>query len=100
VPLPGVRSYLALLIFPFFPEIQYTTIWYELKFFKMEIQQIQGLLEQTSATFNEFKSTESETSRIQAQEQALKLARALERPRDAILKLAYTVRPIFPLQIS
>lgn len=63
-------------------------------FLTMDVQQIQGLLDQTKASFDDFKSTKAEASRIQAQEQALKLARALERPRDAILKLAFSVRPI------
>lgn len=57
----------------------------------MDIQQVEALLEQTTAAFNELKSAQNESTRIHAQEQALKLARSLERPRDAILKLAYTV---------
>lgn len=58
----------------------------------MDTLQIRSLLEQTKVALDDFESTKAETSRIQAHEQTLKLARALERPRDAILKLAYTVR--------
>lgn len=58
----------------------------------MDTQQIKCLLEQTKVALDDFESTQAETSRIKAREQALKLAGALERPRDAILRIAYTVR--------
>ncbi|KAJ5365282.1 hypothetical protein N7517_008168 [Penicillium concentricum] len=66
----------------------------------MHIKQIQGLSELTHASINEFVSTGAEASRVQAQERALQLSRALERPRDAILKLAFTPAILMAVKIA
>jgi hypothetical protein len=57
----------------------------------MDIQQLQNLLAETKAALDAFQSDVLEKSRIDAQDKAFQLARALERPRDAILKLSYAV---------
>lgn len=58
----------------------------------MDFQKIQTLLDQTKASIEDFQATGADTSRVQAQEQALKVSRLLERPRDAILRVANSVR--------
>lgn len=58
----------------------------------MDIQRIETLLTETQAGLDRFKASgESETSRVYTQEKAIQLARALERPRNAILKFSYSV---------
>lgn len=57
----------------------------------MDVQQLQSLLGEKKASFDAFQSDGLEKSRIDAQDKALQLARALQRPRDAILKLSYAV---------
>ena len=57
----------------------------------MDAEQIEALYKRAGASLEQFKSSGAETDRIKALEEALQVARALERPRDAILKLAYTV---------
>ncbi|OQE17284.1 hypothetical protein PENSTE_c021G06470 [Penicillium steckii] len=66
----------------------------------MDTLQIRSLLEQTKVALDDFESTKAETSRIKAHEQTLKLARALERPRDAILKLAYTPAIVMAAKVA
>ncbi|KAJ5689626.1 Plant methyltransferase dimerization [Penicillium macrosclerotiorum] len=66
----------------------------------MDIQRIQELLEKTKASFDNYKSNGVEASRIEAQEQAFRLARALERPRDAILKLAYSPAIVMAMKVA
>ncbi|KAJ5578047.1 Plant methyltransferase dimerization [Penicillium hispanicum] len=51
---------------------------------------IEELLEQTKASVDNFQLTGDDASRVQAQDRVLQIARILERPRDAILKLAYS----------
>jgi hypothetical protein len=57
----------------------------------MDIKQFQNLLAETKASLDAFQSDGLEKSRIDAQEKALQLARALERPRDAILKFSFSI---------
>ncbi|KAJ5358794.1 Plant methyltransferase dimerization [Penicillium cataractarum] len=66
----------------------------------MDIQQLQNLLAETKASLDSFQSDGLEKSRIDAQEKALQLARALERPRDAILKLAYAPSVVMAVKIA
>ncbi|KAJ5266971.1 hypothetical protein N7478_009779 [Penicillium angulare] len=66
----------------------------------MDIQQIEALLKHTQDSFHIYKSTGTETSRAHAQEQALQLARSLERPRDAILKLAYSPAIVMAVKVA
>ncbi|KAJ5729287.1 uncharacterized protein N7483_003795 [Penicillium malachiteum] len=56
----------------------------------MDIKHIKSLLAETSALIDEFESTNGDGSRVEAQEKATQLARALEIPRLAILKLAFS----------
>ena len=57
----------------------------------MDIQHIQNLLEETRRSIDLLQSNGGETARTSALENALKLSRALEHPRTAILKISYTV---------
>lgn len=57
----------------------------------MDTNTIQKLLRDVQESLDTYQSDTTETSRVEAQEKALKLARALEKPRDAILKIAYSV---------
>ena len=57
----------------------------------MDTDTIKELLIDVQVSLNAYLSDARETSRVAAQETALKLARALEKPRDAILKIAYSV---------
>ncbi|KAJ5092850.1 hypothetical protein N7456_008711 [Penicillium angulare] len=66
----------------------------------MDIQQIEALLKHTQDSFDIYKATGTETSRAHAQEQALQLARSLERPRDAILKLAYSPAIVMAVKVA
>ncbi|KAJ6013349.1 Plant methyltransferase dimerization [Penicillium herquei] len=56
----------------------------------MDIKQIKDLLAETSALIDEIESTNGDGLRVEAQEKATQLARALEIPRIAILKLAFS----------
>lgn len=57
----------------------------------MDHNTIKKLLVEVQASLDVYQSDPTDTSRVEAQEKALKLARALEKPRDAILKIAYSV---------
>lgn len=57
----------------------------------MDFQHLQNLLAEAKASLDSYELTQSDTSRVEAQEKALQLARALERPKDAILKLSFSV---------
>lgn len=49
------------------------------------------LIAETQKAIAIFQSSNTETTRIDAHEKALRLAQALEQPRTAILKLSYSV---------
>lgn len=57
----------------------------------MDIQQIQSLWANTQASLAGFQKDQSETCRKEALAQVTQLQRALEQPKDAILKLSYQV---------
>ncbi|KAJ5683042.1 hypothetical protein N7462_006207 [Penicillium macrosclerotiorum] len=56
----------------------------------MDFQIMQSLLEEAKILIDDFQMTGVDSSRLQAQEKAIQIVRALERPQDAILKLAYS----------
>lgn len=57
----------------------------------MDIQHLRSLLVETKALLDLYESTQTDTLRVDAQDKAAQLARALERPRDAIIKLSFSV---------
>lgn len=57
----------------------------------MDTQQIQSLWANTQISLAGFQKDQSETCRKEALAQITKLQRALEQPKDAILKLSYQV---------
>lgn len=57
----------------------------------MDSQLIAGLMADAQASLDVFQSTGTEKARNEAHDKALRLARALEQPRDAILKLSFSV---------
>lgn len=57
----------------------------------MDTQQIQSLWTSAQNSLEGFQKTKSETSRREALARLTKLQRALEQPKDAILKLSYQV---------
>lgn len=57
----------------------------------MDTQKSLGLLAKTQESLALFQSTGTKTARLDAHEKAIQLARSLERPRDAILKLSFSV---------
>lgn len=59
----------------------------------MDTERIQNLWAEAQSSLGAFEKTQAETSRIDALEKVTSLARALEKPKDAILKLCYTVMP-------
>lgn len=57
----------------------------------MDVGRIQNLWAEAQSSMSALQKTQGETSRIDALEKLTSLARALENPKDAILKLSYTV---------
>lgn len=57
----------------------------------MDIQHLQRLLAETKTLLDSYESTQTDAVRVEAQEKAAQLARGLERPRDAITKLSFSV---------
>ena len=57
----------------------------------MDSQLIAGLMADAQTSLDVFQSTGTEKARNEAHDKALRLARALEQPRDAILKLSFSV---------
>jgi hypothetical protein len=57
----------------------------------MDIQHLQSILAEAKAALDSYGSNQSDIFRVEAQEKAVQLARALERPKDAILKLSFSV---------
>ncbi|KAJ5782743.1 hypothetical protein N7457_004517 [Penicillium paradoxum] len=66
----------------------------------MDIMLIQSLLEDTKRSIDLLQSSGKETHRINAQEKAIKLSRALEHPRTAILKLCYTPTIVMAIKVA
>jgi hypothetical protein len=64
----------------------------------MDIQHLQSLLAEAKTSLEAYQLTQADTFRIEAQEKAAQLARALERPKDAILKLSFSVSIDEPLK--
>ena len=60
----------------------------------MDSQLIAGLMADAQTSLDAFQSTGTEKARNEAHDKALRLARALEQPRDAILKLSFSVRSL------
>ncbi|CAI7641062.1 unnamed protein product [Penicillium discolor] len=56
----------------------------------MDIQHLRSLLAETKALLDSYESNKTDTVRVEAQDKAAQLARALERPRDAIIKLSFS----------
>lgn len=56
--------------------------------------QVNLLLEDVKASIRKFEEENSDLARVEALEKSLKLTRALEHPKDAILKLFLSVRSI------
>lgn len=59
----------------------------------MNTDSLQSIWTDVQSSLEAFQADGTEYNRIDALEKATQLARALEKPRDAILKLAYTVSP-------
>lgn len=59
----------------------------------MNTESLQSIWTDVQSSLETFQADGTEYNRIDALEKATQLARALEKPRDAILKLAYTVSP-------
>lgn len=57
----------------------------------MDIQHLQRLLAETKTLLDSYESTQTDAVRVEAQDKAAQLARGLERPRDAIIKLSFSV---------
>ncbi|KAE8166769.1 S-adenosyl-L-methionine-dependent methyltransferase [Aspergillus tamarii] len=66
----------------------------------MDTNTIQKLLRDVQESLDTYQSDTTETSRVEAQEKALKLARALEKPRDAILKIAYSPTVVMAVKVA
>ncbi|KJK61904.1 O-methyltransferase [Aspergillus parasiticus SU-1] len=66
----------------------------------MDPSTIKKLLVDVQASLDAYQSNPTETSRVEAQEKALKLARALEKPRDAILKMAYSPTVVMAVKVA
>ncbi|KAE8148351.1 S-adenosyl-L-methionine-dependent methyltransferase [Aspergillus avenaceus] len=66
----------------------------------MDPKAIQKLLEDVQTSLNTYQSNPTETSRVEAQEKALNLSRALERPRDAILKISYSPTIVMAIKVA
>lgn len=62
----------------------------------MDLALINNLLSEAKASIEDFQSNGVEDTRIEAHEKVLRLARALEKPRDAILKLSFSVSVAWP----
>ncbi|KAJ6189837.1 hypothetical protein N7519_004745 [Penicillium mononematosum] len=56
----------------------------------METKHLQRLLAEAKTALDSYELTQVDTCRVEAQEKAAQLARALERPKDAILKLSFS----------
>ncbi|KAB8271650.1 S-adenosyl-L-methionine-dependent methyltransferase [Aspergillus minisclerotigenes] len=66
----------------------------------MDHSTIKKLLIEVQASLDVYQSDPTDTSRVEAQEKALKLARALEKPRDAILKIAYSPTVVMAVKVA
>ncbi|KAE8373714.1 S-adenosyl-L-methionine-dependent methyltransferase [Aspergillus bertholletiae] len=66
----------------------------------MDTNTIQKFLIGVQTSLDAYQSDPTETSRVEAQEKALELARALEKPRDAILKIAYSPTIVMAIKVA
>ncbi|RJE21421.1 O-methyltransferase [Aspergillus sclerotialis] len=66
----------------------------------MDTERIQHLLTEAQSSLSVFQKTQAETSRADALEKVTSLARALEKPKDAILKLSYTPSVCMALKVA
>ncbi|PWY96044.1 S-adenosyl-L-methionine-dependent methyltransferase [Aspergillus sclerotioniger CBS 115572] len=66
----------------------------------MNADSIQEIWTEVQSSLEAFQTTGTESTRIDALEKANKLARALEKPRDAILKLAYTPTALMAVKVA
>ncbi|OGM50633.1 O-methyltransferase [Aspergillus bombycis] len=66
----------------------------------MDIDTIKKLLVDVQVLLDAYQSDATETSRAEAQEKALGLACALEKPRDAILKIAYSPTVVMAVKVA
>lgn len=57
----------------------------------MATDQLQSLWADAQTSFEALQKAQSETARIEALAKVTKLQRALEKPKDAVLKLSYQV---------
>ncbi|KAI9933707.1 hypothetical protein MW887_004778 [Aspergillus wentii] len=64
------------------------------------MQLIQTLSAEANSSLSGFQSSASESARIDALEKVLKLARALEKPRDAILKLGFSPTYLMAVKVA
>lgn len=62
----------------------------------MDTKKIEAHSAETKKLVDQYLSDKSDRFRIEAQENASRLAQALERPKDTILKLAYSVSSYSP----
>lgn len=62
----------------------------------MAAERIQSLWAEAQSSMSLLQKTQDENSRIDALEKLTCLTRALEKPKDAILKLSYTVSKCYP----
>ncbi|KAF7596037.1 hypothetical protein BBP40_003817 [Aspergillus hancockii] len=65
----------------------------------MDPEAIQKLLADVQSLLGVYQSDGTEAARAEAQEKALKLARALEKPRDAILKISYSPTIVMAIKV-
>ncbi|PWY84759.1 S-adenosyl-L-methionine-dependent methyltransferase [Aspergillus heteromorphus CBS 117.55] len=66
----------------------------------MSPESIQPIWAEVQSSLEAFQSSGTESARIDALEKASKLTRALEKPRDAILKLAYTPNALMAVKVA
>ncbi|KAI9038878.1 S-adenosyl-L-methionine-dependent methyltransferase [Aspergillus affinis] len=66
----------------------------------MDFAVISNLLSEAKVSIDEFQSNGVEDSRIEAHEKVLQLARALEKPRDAILKLSFSPTVLMAVKVA
>ncbi|KAK4865542.1 hypothetical protein LT330_009330 [Penicillium expansum] len=66
----------------------------------MNIKHLQCLLAEAKALLDSYEATQTDTFRVEAQEKAAQLARALERPKDTIVKLAFSPTILMAVKIA
>ncbi|PLB54871.1 S-adenosyl-L-methionine-dependent methyltransferase [Aspergillus steynii IBT 23096] len=66
----------------------------------MDFELINNLLAEAKASIDEFQTNGVEDTRIEAHEKVVQLARALEKPRDAILKLSFSPTVFMAVKVA